>query len=50
MGHRLISGASRKVAWIGTAGAVSLALAAPLSAALSALADAEVRSVGVWAG
>jgi hypothetical protein len=39
MSHRLISGALRKVAWIGAAGAVAFALAAPFSAAPSALAD-----------
>src|SRR5260370_21941309 len=39
MSHRLISGALRKLAMIGTAGAVSFALAAPFSAAQSALAD-----------
>ena len=37
MSHRLISGALRK-AWIGAAGAVSFALAAPFSAAPGALA------------
>ena len=39
MSHRLISGALRKLAWIGAAGIVSFALAAPFSAAPSALAD-----------
>src|SRR5215470_3039270 len=39
MSHRLVSGALCKVAWIGTAGAVFFAVAAPFSAAPSALAD-----------
>ena len=39
MSHRLISGALRKAAWIGAAGAVVFAVAAPFSAAPSALAD-----------
>jgi hypothetical protein len=39
MSHRLISGALRKVARIGAVGAVSFALAAPFSAAPSALAN-----------
>src|SRR5215472_12813255 len=38
MSHRLISGAVRKVAWIGTVGAMSFALTAPFSAPPSALA------------
>src|SRR5689334_17567114 len=39
MSHRLISGVLRKVAWIGAVGAVVFAVAAPFSAAPSALAD-----------
>src|SRR5215471_668279 len=39
MSHPLISGALRKVAWIGTVGAVAFVLAAPFSAAPSALAS-----------
>jgi hypothetical protein len=39
MSHRLISAVLRKVAWIGTVGAVSFALAGPFSAAPSALAS-----------
>lgn len=39
MSQRLISGALRKVAWIGAVGAVFFAVAAPFSAAPSALAD-----------
>jgi len=37
--QRLISGVLRKVAWIGAVGAVFFAVAAPFSAAPSALAD-----------
>jgi len=39
MSQRLISGALRKVAWISAVGAVFFAVAAPFSAAPSALAD-----------
>jgi hypothetical protein len=39
MSHPLISGALRKIAWIGTVGAVAFILAAPFSAAPSALAS-----------